>query len=82
MAALLLNRGADINLTFDGGYGTALAAAARGKPEVATLLLNRGANPDLTNHFGRKPGDLAELLGYNGMVSLLDSYSTSKQGTK
>ena len=47
-AALLLDEGADINLTSSGDYGTALgAAAASGNIEMATLLLSRGADINL-----------------------------------
>ena len=81
IATLLLDRGADINLTFDGEYGTALGAAVASSPgnlEVATLLLDHGANPDLTNHVGQKPRDLAELKLHNDMVDLLNSYIAGK----
>ena len=79
MVTLLLDRGADINITFGGKYGTALGAAAtRGNIEMATLLLDRGANFDVTNHLGQKPRDVAILKGHYEMVSLLDSYSASR----
>ncbi|KAF8417664.1 ankyrin repeat-containing domain protein [Tirmania nivea] len=49
IVTLLLDRGADANLTSD-SFGTALGAAAyAGELAVATLLLDRGANPNLAN---------------------------------
>ncbi|KAF8451223.1 hypothetical protein BGX38DRAFT_1269488 [Terfezia claveryi] len=76
MVTLLLDQGADINLTTSGKFGPALcAAAATGQLEMAKLLLNRGANPDLTNNLGQKPRDIAQLEKHPLMLILFDSYA-------
>jgi len=73
VATLLLDRDADINI-IGSRYGTALCVAAlSGRLEVATLLLNRESNPELTNIYGSSPRHIAELLGHEAIVNLLDS---------
>ena len=71
---LLLVRGADINITFGGKYGTALGVAAyHGEVEMVKLLLEHGANPGLRDIQGIRPRDLAEQQGGLDIVELLDS---------
>jgi len=71
---LLLERGADINMSFGGKYGTALGAAAYGgEVEMVKLLLDQGANRDLMNSEGARPYDLAVQQGRLDIVNLLDS---------
>jgi len=70
--SLLLNHGADVNLSFGGDYGTALGVAAyAGRLEVVILLLGRGANASLGNKEGSRPRDLAEQEGHQAIVELL-----------
>jgi ankyrin repeat protein len=64
MAALLLERGADVDATADHGFTPLHAAAANGNAELVQLLLEHGANRDARNEQGRTPAELApELFG-------------------
>jgi len=80
---LLLGRGADINITFSGKYGTALGAAAYGgEVEMVKLLLSQGANPDLTNSEGARPRDLAEQQGRLDIVEVFGSRCVEGEPTE
>ena len=77
IVTLLLDRGADVNITFDGGhYGTALGAAAYGgELEIVTLLLDRGADVNITfngGYFGTALGAAVFNGGLEIVTLLLD----------
>lgn len=60
LAALLLDRGADVHASQHGGYSTLHSAAANGDVELAELLLERGADPRRAAEDGRTPADMAD----------------------
>ncbi|RPB27787.1 ankyrin, partial [Terfezia boudieri ATCC MYA-4762] len=63
IVTLLLDQGADVNIT-GGDYGTALGAAAHsGNLDIVTFLLNRGADINLT---GGKYGTALGTAAYRG----------------
>ncbi|KAK3309366.1 uncharacterized protein B0T15DRAFT_515318 [Chaetomium strumarium] len=77
MVALLVNKGADINLRVrNGGYGTALiAAAANRETEVVAFLLDRGADVNLQAIGGDRGYGTALIAaaaqGHKAVVELL-----------
>ena len=61
LAKLLLDRGADINMTTaDHGHTPLHHTVHRSNTEVAKLLLEKGANANTVNDCGETAGDLAE----------------------
>eukprot|EP01036_Dinobryon_divergens_P029069 gene29069-38123_t len=71
IAALLLDRGANPNLTNKDGYSPLLSAAAEGHLEVVALLLDRGANPNFTTDRGTTPLHQAVYYNHWDIVALL-----------
>ena len=72
VVALLLKRGADVNLRSKGFGKTALfGAAAFGHLEVATLLLDAGSDPNAADDSGERPLREAALGKHPEMVRLL-----------
>ncbi|HET7832320.1 MAG TPA: ankyrin repeat domain-containing protein [Gallionella sp.] len=68
---VLLDSGADINISGDLGNTPLHQAAMCGKVEVVKKLLSCGANSDLKNEFGQTPLKVAELGKHNKVVELL-----------
>ena len=59
IAALLLEHGADTELTADHGFTPLHAAAQNGNRELVALLLAHGANRSARSENGQTPGELA-----------------------
>lgn len=70
-AQLLLQRGADPNLSESGGYTPLHAAAQNGDIELAALLLGQGADPAARSAAGETPADLARQHGFDDVAELL-----------
>lgn len=68
----LLAAGADPNAQDDRGVGPLHAAAIHGLIRAALVLLEHGADPDRVDRIGRRPADLARLLGYAQLCGLFD----------
>jgi len=72
-AALLIERGADLNARLADGT-TALATAAHfGHQNVVALLLEKGADTSFRNTRGLTAAELANELGYTGIANLINS---------
>jgi ankyrin repeat protein len=71
VVTLLIERGANINATGDGGR-TALHYAARGgNEEVLALLLDKGAQTNSRDHYGLIPLIWARVNSHLGVVKML-----------
>jgi ankyrin repeat protein len=68
---LLLDRGADVNLTSTYGDTPLVEAAKQGRKEVVQLLLDRGADVNLTPKYGDTPLVGAAKQGRKEVVQLL-----------
>lgn len=71
IVALLLERGADANATFEGGFTALHSAAQAGDVEMAKVLLTAGADSNKRADNGQLPLDLALGQGHKPMVDLL-----------
>lgn len=70
-ARFLLDRGAEVNAADQHGYTALHRAAEAGQREMVRLLLDRGADPARAAE-GHTPRSLAELLGDQELIALLD----------
>jgi ankyrin repeat protein len=70
----LLSQGVDVNTRFrEGGYSTALhAAASMGHERAASLLLERGADPTAINKWGATPASAARFFDRPDMAELIE----------
>jgi ankyrin repeat protein len=72
VVALLLSRGANIELPATPSWSPLMYAAAVGNFEVLNLLLNKGADPKRQDRDGRTPAVLAKTAGHFRCAALLD----------
>ncbi len=65
IARILVARGADVNAQDQDGSSVLWRAvfSARGRTEIIRFLVDNGAKPDLANHEGVTPRQLADRLG-------------------
>ena len=70
IAALLLDRGADVNAQYKGGFAL-YTAAVKGHTEIAALLLNRGADVNAKTNTGETSLHVAACEGHTEMAALL-----------
>jgi uncharacterized protein len=68
---VLIDAGADINVSGDLGNTPLHQAAMTGQIESVKLLLRLGAKRNLLNEFDQTPLDVAELSGRPQMIKLL-----------
>ena len=71
MAALLLKRGALVDMLDDSGDTALSSASAFGHYQVVQLLLKNGADPNLHNHMGVSALGMACAFGYYDTAKLL-----------
>lgn len=72
VAALLLDKGADLNARDAESGSTALhIAASYGRRDVVLLLLDRGADRRIRNKAGKTPYDLAIEAGQKDLAAML-----------
>jgi ankyrin repeat protein len=64
VARMLIDAGADVNATQEGGYTPLHAAAQNGDVELIDLLLDRGARLDARTDKGETPADLADAANH------------------
>ncbi len=77
LAELLLRHGARVDLRDGRGVGVLHACAMHGLSGCARLLKARGADAGATDTFGRRPGEVAALLGYAEVAEVLDGHRAS-----
>src|SRR5258705_1290577 len=68
---MLLNRGAPVDGTQEGGWTALMSAAHSGDRELAELLLAHGADPRCKANDGSDPGDKAEQAGFRDLAARL-----------
>ena len=68
---LLLDKGAEPNLSDQNGNTALLYAAFRGHLDVVQLLLNRGADVNMADYYGTTPLHWAAEIGHKHVVKLL-----------
>jgi ankyrin repeat protein len=71
IAALLIERGADVEARASAGWAPLLYAAYNNLPETARLLLARGADPARTSPEGKTALQVAEEKGHAEVVAVL-----------
>jgi ankyrin repeat protein len=75
MAALLLDRGADMNARDDAGATALYNAASWGRRDVVELLVARGADAGLRTKAGATPLDGAVANGFEDIAGLLRTHA-------
>jgi ankyrin repeat protein len=73
VVALLLEKGADVNMQARVGGVTLLHIGAyRGDEKIVALLLQHGADKNARMSSGERPVDLAETQGHQTLIPLLE----------
>jgi uncharacterized protein len=70
-AALLLERGADVNARQQLGYTPLMGAAAAGRQDLVDLLLDHGADRSLVSEDGKTAADIAREHGHADVAARL-----------
>lgn len=70
-AALLLDRGADVNARQQVGYTPLMGAAAAGRADIVDLLLKHGADRTLVSDDGKTAADVAREHGHTELAARL-----------
>ena len=73
MAQVLLDRGADVNVTQAGGWTPLHEAANHGNIELVRLLIHHGADKAARSDDGRSPLHMAQQGHHDAVVALLQS---------
>ena len=68
---VLLEAGADPNMTDSNGECPLLVAVLTGRNDIVLLLLQQGANPNMGNKFGSTPLHWAATRGYKNVIKQL-----------
>jgi len=71
LVALLVERGADINIANGNGDTPLIDAACKGKNEMLEYLLNNGADIDAKNYAGTSALDMAQNSKNSAAVEML-----------
>jgi ankyrin repeat protein len=79
MVELLLKRGANANLTQEGGWTALHGAAQSGNRAMAETLLAHGANINQRADNNQTPLDMALLKGHHDLVELLEQLGAKLQ---
>jgi ankyrin repeat protein len=69
---ILIEQGADVNMTQAGGYCPLHQAAAAGLVDLVKILLEAGAKPDLRCDQGKTPADYARERSHDGILQVLE----------
>lgn len=68
---LLLEAGADVDASEDGGFTSLQIAAANGQAEMIKMLMNHGADRSIKNDAGKTAYEMAQEEGHKGIIELL-----------
>ncbi|GIX32281.1 MAG: hypothetical protein KatS3mg125_0237 [Lysobacterales bacterium] len=74
----LILAGADLDAQDDRGVGPLHAGSIHGLTRAVALLLEHGADPERRDRLGRRPADLARLLGYVELCALFDRFRAQR----
>lgn len=70
---LLLEFGADPNLSLNNGFNSLFVAASRGHTKIIELLIQKGCPLDVADNLGFSPLDIAIINGYyNASLALVN----------
>ena len=69
---ILIEQGADVNMTQAGGYCPLHQAAAAGLVDLVKILLEAGAKPDLRCDQGKTPAEYARERSHDGILQVLE----------
>jgi ankyrin repeat protein len=69
---ILIEQGADVNMTQTGGYCPLHQAAAAGLVDLVKILLQAGAKPDMRCDQGKTPADYARERSHDGVLQALE----------
>jgi uncharacterized protein len=70
---ILIDQGADVNMTQAGGYTPLHQAAAAGLEELTRILLEAGADPCLCCDQGKTPADYARARNHEAVLQQLSA---------
>jgi ankyrin repeat protein len=70
---LLIEQGADVNMSQAGGYTPLHQAAANGRADLIGILLEAGANPATLCHQGKAPADYARERKHDAALQVLSA---------
>jgi ankyrin repeat protein len=77
---ILIEYGADVNATQEGGWTALHAASQNGDVEMVQLLIAGGAHVHARAGNNQNALDLALTKGHQAVVDILDAYATSERG--
>ncbi len=69
---MLVDRGAEFNLTDDRGKSALMIAAENGHADAVSVLLNSGADVEIRDKDGRTARDLASIAGQSATARILN----------
>jgi len=77
VAKILVEKGANVNYSYEGGFTPLIHAAHAGNLELVKLLLEKGADPNAKNSEGKTPMAYARDKGHNKVVELLKTHGAA-----
>ena len=75
---LLLESGAEVNVTSRSGWTPLHCAAGKGYRDCVKILLEKGAMPNTKNNWGQTPQIVAERHGHVATANILENYMSKK----
>src|SRR5579864_5086024 len=77
VAKMLVENGANVNYSYEGGFTPLIHAAHAGNLELVKLLLEKGADPNAKNGEGKTPMAYAREKGHDKVVELLKTHGAA-----
>jgi uncharacterized protein len=77
VARMLVEKGANVNYSYEGGFTPLIHAAHAGNFELVKLLLEKGADPNAKSGEGKTPIAYAREKGHDRVVELLKTHGAA-----